>query len=198
MSEDGLGYCFAGGDLSSAETPAGCHEYLLPLLQIRQNPKVRRLARKREGDREPAGDALQRTFEAVARAKDPDAIEDLRAYFCQVLIRALNALRGQLGAVPADDFAFIADACLVGVGGMPPRPVDEVVTRFLLVRGRCGRPPTKDLLSVSPDFHIRHHRVRLCSGSRESSTHRRMAKRLVPVLSGRLVYRLTTGGRRDK
>jgi hypothetical protein len=72
----------------------------------------------------------------MARIKDPRGIEDPKAYFCRVLIRVINALRGQLGAILPDDFASLADgyqgkAC----GEALPRPVDETVAANLLARG---------------------------------------------------------------
>lgn len=76
----------------------------------------------------------------MARIKDPGGIEDLRAYFCRVLIRVINALRGQLGAILPGDFVSIADACQGRAsGGALPRPVDEAVAGNLLARGWLER-----------------------------------------------------------
>jgi hypothetical protein len=98
------------------------------------------LARARAGDHELAEDALQQTFEVMAQITDPERIEDVRAYFCRVLTRVINALRGQLGAVLLDDFASTADACQGGSRSEAlPRPLDESVVVNLLAHGWLGR-----------------------------------------------------------
>jgi hypothetical protein len=76
----------------------------------------------------------------MARIKDPSGIEDLRAYFCRVLIRVINALRGQLGAILPDDLAALIDAGQGNARGQPvPRPVDEAVAANLLAQSWLGR-----------------------------------------------------------
>ena len=71
----------------------------------------------------------------MARIKDPAGIKDLKAYFCRVLIRVINALRGQLGAVLPTDFTGLADACQWKAdGGALQCPVDETVATHLLAR----------------------------------------------------------------
>lgn len=76
----------------------------------------------------------------MACIKDPSGIENLRAYFCRVLIRTINALRGQLGAILPDDLAALADA---GQGQardrVLPRPVDELAAESLDARSWLGR-----------------------------------------------------------
>jgi hypothetical protein len=70
---------------------------------IAADPEVRRLALRRAGNRELAEDALQETFYAVARVKNPGRIENLRAFFCRALI---NEIRRQLlatGPIFLDD-----------------------------------------------------------------------------------------------
>ena len=72
----------------------------------------------------------------MARIRDPSGIQDLRAYFCRVLIRVIYALRGQLGAILPDDLTALADT---GQGQArdwaPPRPVDELAAESLDARG---------------------------------------------------------------
>jgi hypothetical protein len=76
----------------------------------------------------------------MARMKDPGGIEDPRAYFCRVLIRVINALRGQLCAILPDDFTGFTDACQGEVRGVVlPRPVDETVAANLLAEGWLER-----------------------------------------------------------
>lgn len=121
--------------MSSAATPAGRQDYFQRLLAIAEDAQVKRFALARAGDLELAEDALQQTYDAMARIKDPGGIADLKAYFYKVLIRAIYALRGQLGAILADDFPGLADASQDNA----PRPVDETVAAKLLARGWLER-----------------------------------------------------------
>ena len=94
----------------------------------------------RAGDLELAEDALQQTYDSMARIKDPGGIQDLKAYFYRVLIRAIYALRAQLGAILPSDFTGLADANQGNIsGGALPRPVDETVAVDLLARGWLER-----------------------------------------------------------
>jgi hypothetical protein len=120
--------------------PAGRPDYIQQLVTIREDAKVRQLARTRAGDAELAEDALQETFEVLARIRHPEQIADLRAYFCRVLIRVIGRLRGQLGAILPDDFASLADTCQGQArNGARPRPVDEAVAANLLAGGWLER-----------------------------------------------------------
>ena len=90
-------------------SPHGQPDFQQELAEIRKDPDVTRLARRRAGDPDLAEDALQETYCAVAR-KGPAGIRDLRAYFCQVLIREVNHLRCHPKAALIDDFESLADA----------------------------------------------------------------------------------------
>jgi DNA-directed RNA polymerase specialized sigma24 family protein len=79
------------------------------LLAVCADPEVRNLARRRARDWDLAEDALQEAFCAVAGIADPRHIDDLRAYFCRVLIRSVYALRGQLRAVPIEDPGILTE-----------------------------------------------------------------------------------------
>ena len=80
-----------GCDLSSSSISAGGRsDYLEQLAAIREDPKVKKLARGRAGDPELAEDALQEAYYAVARLEDLEHIEDLRAYYCRVLLRTIH------------------------------------------------------------------------------------------------------------
>jgi hypothetical protein len=69
----------------------------------------------------------------MARIKDPSEIEDLKAYFCRVLIRVIISLRGQLGAILPADFTGLADACQSKVRSEALQgSVDETVATNLL------------------------------------------------------------------
>jgi DNA-directed RNA polymerase specialized sigma24 family protein len=101
--------------------------FLQKLLEIREDPEVRRLSRRRAGDPALAEDALQEAYCAVADVKRPELIEDLRRYFCRVLINKVKHLRGELRAALVEDFENLADA-RQDDPAMPP-PVDQTVVR---------------------------------------------------------------------
>ena len=79
------------------------------LAELAADPAIRRLAMRRARSRELAEDALQDTFYAVAQTRNPEAIEDLRAFFCKSLIRAINRQLSLSAPVPAEDIGAIAD-----------------------------------------------------------------------------------------
>jgi Sigma-70 region 2 len=123
--------------LPSPSIPAdGWSDFLEQLAAIREDPKVKKLARARAGDSELAEDALQEAYYAVARLRNPERIVDLRAYYCRVLLRNIHRLRSQLGAILIEDFGIVADNCQRKPGGEPPPPpFDEVVGSHLLIQG---------------------------------------------------------------
>lgn len=139
-------------------TPAERQSYLQQLLAIWEDPQVKNLARAWARDPDLAEDALQETYYAMARVKNPELIEDARSYFCRVLMRKTKCLRGQLGAAVVDDFSGLADACQRKLGGgvLSP-PFDELVNTKLLARKwlRClasrGAALTQDVPGRSPD-----------------------------------------------
>jgi hypothetical protein len=95
------------------------------LLEIWQDPQVRGYARRCAGDHDVADDALQSTYYAMARLKHLAEIENLKAYFYQVLRREIGRERGELGAVLVEDFARAAEGCQPGT-----RPPDESSAGF--------------------------------------------------------------------
>jgi hypothetical protein len=122
--------------LSSSSIPAdGRSDYLEQLAAIREDPKVKSLARSRAGDLGLAEDALQEAYFTVARVENPEHIEDLRAYYCRVLLRSIHRLRGQLGADLVEDFGRVADNSQGRPGGEPPLPpFDGTVITNLFVQ----------------------------------------------------------------
>lgn len=84
--------------------------FLDDLAKLVQDRDVRRLAERRARSRELAEDALQDTFRAVAQTQNPEAINDLRAFFCKSLIRAINRQLALSRPVPAEDIGAIADS----------------------------------------------------------------------------------------
>jgi hypothetical protein len=122
--------------LSSSSIPADSRpDYLERLAAIREDPKVKNLARARAGDSELAEDALQEAYFAVARVGNPEHIEDLRAYYCSVLLRTIHQLRGRLGTGLVEDFLRVADNCQRRSGGEPaPPPFDGTVISYLFIQ----------------------------------------------------------------
>lgn len=123
--------------MPSPSIPAdGWSDFLEQLTVIREDPKVKSLARSRAGDSELAEDALQEAYYAVARLENPERIVDLRAYYCRVLLRNIHRLRSQLGAILIEDFGVVTDTCQRKPGGEPPPlPFDEAVGSHLLIQG---------------------------------------------------------------
>ena len=83
--------------MTSTTSPDGRSEFLRQLLEIRQDPQVRSLARRRAVSLDLAEDALQEAYYAVAKVKNPGQISNLRAYFCRVLVRKADELRDEKG-----------------------------------------------------------------------------------------------------
>lgn len=116
-------------------TADGSPDFYHKLQAICNEPQVRSLARRRAGNLDLARDALQEAYYLVAK-RGPADIRDLRAYFCHVLIREVNHLRGHPKIMLVDDFESIADARQGHPGVHPPvsRPVADTVCTHLLIR----------------------------------------------------------------
>jgi DNA-directed RNA polymerase specialized sigma24 family protein len=84
------------------------------LTRVAQDPAIRRLAERRAGSRELAEDAMQETYYAVARVKNPETIRDLGAFFRASLVNQTNhqpSAPGRSTASPDDHPQ--ARACLL-------------------------------------------------------------------------------------
>lgn len=86
------------------------------LVEIWKDPRIKSLARQYAGDPDVADDALQSAYYAVVRVKHLDQVENLRAYFCRVLIRQVHRERGQLRAALVADFDRLAEERQGAVG----------------------------------------------------------------------------------
>ena len=106
------------------------------LLTIREDPDVRSLALRKAKSLEVAEDALQSAYYAVSRVKNPERIEDVRAYFCSVLIREVYRELGQLQAIQGD-FADLVDRrqSRLGSGSPALRSFSDEVNIRLLGQG---------------------------------------------------------------
>lgn len=79
------------------------------LAELVQDPAIRALARRRARSRELAEDALQETFYNVAQTGNPEAIEDLRAFFSKSLIRTINRQLSLSAPILTEDISATAD-----------------------------------------------------------------------------------------
>jgi len=123
--------------LPSTTTPDGPSGFQLDLLALVQEPGVRKLALHRAGDRDLAEDALQEAFYAVARVKEPQRIQDLRAFFCTVLIRKIYHLRGETARDFPQDPQSLTETGRHGIllgSSAPSRPFDEAVAGRLIAQ----------------------------------------------------------------
>jgi DNA-directed RNA polymerase specialized sigma24 family protein len=106
--------------------PGGAMGFREDLAKLTRDPAIRRLAASRTGSRELAEDALQETYCAVLRVKIPQAIQDLRAYYCRSLIREITYQRSRSTFVPVEDIATTTEQ--VGTGSSlydPPASVEN-------------------------------------------------------------------------
>jgi DNA-directed RNA polymerase specialized sigma24 family protein len=97
------------------------------LAEIMEDPRTKHHALRLAGHPALANDALQDTYEALARLEHLGQIRNLHAYVYKVLFRAVNRLRNQLGADLIDDFERTLDAQQAAAGCRPtPSPaVDD-------------------------------------------------------------------------
>jgi DNA-directed RNA polymerase specialized sigma24 family protein len=126
------------------------------LAQVWQDPGIWKLALRRAGNRDLAEDALQETFYAVARVRDPGHIENLRAFFCTALIHQIHHLRGQLGPIVPEDPATLAGARQQAIplwSPSVPRSIDEAAVDHVLADMwlRRFRSARQQLWAVVPE-----------------------------------------------
>lgn len=79
------------------------------LEEIWGEPRMKAFARRYAGDPQVADDALQSAYLAMVRLPHLDQIDNLSAYFCRVLVRAVHHERAQLGALLLDDFSRVTE-----------------------------------------------------------------------------------------
>jgi DNA-directed RNA polymerase specialized sigma24 family protein len=98
--------------LADTEASDGSPDLQHQLLEIRQDPKVIRLAIRWAGHRELAEDALQTAYYRVASVQDPERIVNLRAYFLRTLKNEITGLYSVRQPVLLDDLEALT----------PPQP----------------------------------------------------------------------------
>ncbi len=89
------------------------------LAEIMEDPRTKRLALRLAGHPALADDALQGTYDVLARLEHLGQIRNLPAYVYKVLRRAVNRLRNQLGADLVDDFEHLVDVHQAAAGCRP-------------------------------------------------------------------------------
>jgi hypothetical protein len=122
---------------------------------------MRRLAMARAGNRELAEDALQETYWAVGRVKDPGRIQDLRAFFCRALIREINHQRGRSSLVPVEDGETTpVQGRGSSFGSSPPASVENQAALRLLTERMLHRleHDHDELMASVPGRSPDHHR----------------------------------------
>jgi DNA-directed RNA polymerase specialized sigma24 family protein len=145
---------------------------LQQLAEIQEDPPIQRLALRYTGHPALARDGLQRAYYAMARLENLEQIQNLRAYFCKVLIREIYRERGQLGATLVDDFARVAEAHQDTAGCQPsPPPVDETVctsvqAQVWLERFAVQRECLRDAVPARSDDPTRY-RTMICTAAEQ-------------------------------
>jgi DNA-directed RNA polymerase specialized sigma24 family protein len=108
--------------LDNVDAPGGSSDFQQELLGLRQDPQVRRLARKLVGDLDLAEDLIQTACCRLAALKHPKRIENVRAYYLRVLrneATRLYALRQETSSEDLDS------------APAPALPIDEEVCNSL-------------------------------------------------------------------
>ena len=115
---------------SPSNPPDGQSDFYRELLAIASDPRVTSLARRRVGDHDLAEDVIQEALYSLSRMPDPERIDDLRAYFCTVVIHEAARLRSLQGALPFDD-PEVATGARRGEGRASRTLEDAVVGRLM-------------------------------------------------------------------
>jgi DNA-directed RNA polymerase specialized sigma24 family protein len=124
--------------LENVDAPGGSSDFQQELLALRQDPQVRRLAQRLAGDLDLAEDLIQTALYKLAALKHPKQIENVRAYYRQVLrneATRLYALRQETSSEDLDS------------APAPALPIDEKVCNSLQARSWLKRlADQRDLL----------------------------------------------------
>ena len=128
--------------MAPADLPSRAHQsFLDELARIRNDPRIAWRARRAAGDLWE--DALQETYYAIAKTRDPLAIANLRAYFCTALDHTGRRMREELtsGPLPAGE-TWVMDTAPRDTGGpwasRPGRPAEDEALEQLTSRARLN------------------------------------------------------------
>lgn len=105
---------------------------------LTQDSQIKRLAERYARSRDVACDALQETYYAVVRVRDPEHITDLRRYFCRVLQRQVVELLEVAGPSPTDDPDALIATLSNGVRS-PGGPAEDRAVRLVQAAGWLSR-----------------------------------------------------------
>jgi DNA-directed RNA polymerase specialized sigma24 family protein len=89
--------------VSNLNPPDEASDFLRRLVDIAQDPKVRRQARRIVGDCDLAEDLIQETLYALIRTQAPERIINLRAFFWKAMLHKAGRLRSLAGTTLVDD-----------------------------------------------------------------------------------------------
>jgi DNA-directed RNA polymerase specialized sigma24 family protein len=112
------------------------------LLAIRQDPQVVGIARRWAGDPYLAEDALQIAYYKVATAKNPEGIDNPRAYYVRVLQNEIKTLFASRQVISLENPEAVLDAGQRGIvvcGPVRSRPVADTVCTLQLARSLRAR-----------------------------------------------------------
>lgn len=121
-------------NLNPTDRPSDFYE---KLLAIASDPRIIGLARRRVGDSDLAEDVIQEALYSLSRMPDPERIDDLRAYFCKVVIHEAARLRSVRSALPFDDPEVATGARRVE--GRAPRTLEDVVIARVMAQTRLAQ-----------------------------------------------------------
>jgi DNA-directed RNA polymerase specialized sigma24 family protein len=116
--------------LDNVDAPGGSSDFQQELLGLRQDPQVRRLARRLVGDLDLAEDLIQTAWCKLAALKHPKQIENVRAYYLRVLRNEAAKLYALRQEAPFED----PDSAPA-----PAQPIDERVCDSLQARSWLKR-----------------------------------------------------------
>jgi DNA-directed RNA polymerase specialized sigma24 family protein len=113
--------------LDNVDAPGGSSDFQQELLALRQDPQVRRLARKLAGDLDLAEDLIQTAYYRLAALKHPKRIENVRAYYLRVLRNEATKLYALRQETPWQETPFEDPDSAPA----PALPIDERVCNSL-------------------------------------------------------------------
>ncbi len=111
---------------------------LAELTRVWRDPAIRSLAMRRAGSYEVAEDALQETYYLISRLKHLEEIENLRAYFCMVLMRVIYRIHREATSegIPVYDIGRVQETSRLQT---PPTSLEDDISQRLHIEGVLTR-----------------------------------------------------------